>query len=270
MHRKRLLTALLLIPPLILLIMMGNPALFAFMVAVVAVLSLWEYLRIVYHGHTLRARSLVDGWIYLGAVLMVAGVHFQLLSALLSILVLSLIGAAVISMPRFRAGQDAPSVAMKAIFGLFYIPLLLSFLILLRNAADGQLWVVFLLWVIAWGDSGAFYIGTWLGRHKLCPSVSPKKTVEGALGGLGANLLFGWLFKILFFNSLSTPACLTFALVVGVVGQAGDLFESGFKRTAGIKDSSNMLPGHGGVLDRLDSLLFAAPVGYLLKEYLLP
>ena len=100
--------------------------------------------------------------------------------------------------------------------------------------------------------------------------MSPKKTVEGAIGGLAANVLFGWLFKWLFLSTMSSMTCVVFALAVGAVGQAGDLFESQFKRVAGIKDSSNLLPGHGGFLDRIDALLFAAPIGYLLKEYLLP
>ena len=129
--------------------------------------------------------------------------------------------------------------------------------------------MLFLFWVIAWGDTGALYAGTLLGRHKLCPVISPKKTVEGAIGGLVANLVFAWLFILLFFKTLSFTSSTFFALIVGVVGQFGDLFESEFKRAAGVKDSSAMLPGHGGILDRLDALLLAAPVAYFLKEFLL-
>jgi phosphatidate cytidylyltransferase len=135
---------------------------------------------------------------------------------------------------------------------------------------NGPLWVLFLFWVVAWGDTGALYAGTYLGRHKLCPAVSPKKTIEGAVGGLLANLLFGWIFKLLFFSSMGALTCTIFALTVGGVGQIGDLFESVFKRASAIKDSSNLIPGHGGFLDRLDAILFAAPIGFFLKEYLLP
>ncbi len=270
MHWKRWLTALLLIPPLVLLILKGNPSLFAIAVAAIAILSLWEYFRIVYHAHEPKVPAIVVWWVYLCAGFMMVAVHRQHLIGLMAILALNLVGAALISIFRFKISQDAPIVALKAVFGLVYIPLLLSFLIPLRYGADGPLWIIFLLWVVAWGDTGALYTGTYLGRHKLCPAVSPKKTVEGAIGGLGANVVFGWLFKVLFFNTMSGITCITFALVVGAVGQAGDLFESEFKRAAGIKDSSNLLPGHGGLLDRLDALLFAAPVGYLLKDYLLP
>jgi phosphatidate cytidylyltransferase len=99
--------------------------------------------------------------------------------------------------------------------------------------------------------------------------VSPKKTIEGAVGGLGANLIFGWMFKMLFFNDLPVLVCIVVALGAGIAGQAGDLFESEFKRSAGVKDSGTILPGHGGILDRIDALLFAAPVAYLLKVLLL-
>jgi phosphatidate cytidylyltransferase len=119
------------------------------------------------------------------------------------------------------------------------------------------------------GDTGAYYAGSYLGRHKLCPAVSPKKTIEGAVGGLTASLLIAFFYKLLFIPALSIPAVLLFAAVVGAVGQVGDLFESEFKRAAGVKDSGRLLPGHGGFLDRIDALLFAIPTAYLLKEYLL-
>jgi phosphatidate cytidylyltransferase len=210
------------------------------------------------------------GWAYLTATAAIVAVHLRHFDALMGVLALHLIGTAILAVRRFTHCPDASIVAVKQIGGIVYIPLLYAFLILLRMGEDGPLWVLFLFWVVAWGDTGALYTGTYLGRHKLCPAVSPKKTVEGAVGGLLASLLFAWIFKILFFGAMPGLTCTVFALAAGVAGQIGDLFESVFKRASGIKDSSNLIPGHGGFLDRLDAILFAAPVGFFLKEYILP
>ena len=134
---------------------------------------------------------------------------------------------------------------------------------------DGISWIFFLLFVVFLGDTGAFYTGSYLGRHKLCPAVSPNKTIEGSVGGLVANVCAGAVFKIFFFPQLNWHLSILFFLCIGVAGQVGDLFESKLKRVANIKDSGSLLPGHGGILDRIDALLFAAPVAYFFKEYLL-
>ncbi len=268
MHWKRWITALVAIPPLILLIFKANPVVFMVAIMVISILALREYFCIIYHN--LNVPLIYQGWAYICGALVVAAVHFELFPALMIILALNLIGTALLSIFRFRSNMDAPVVAIKQVFGVIYIPLFLSFLIMLRAAPDGPLWVFLLLWVVAWGDTGALYVGTYWGRHKLCPAVSPKKTIEGALGGLAANLAFGWLLKLLFFSDLPGLTFTFLLLSVGAVGQVGDLFESEFKRAAGVKDSSNLLPGHGGILDRIDALLFATPLAYLLKVYLLP
>jgi len=114
--------------------------------------------------------------------------------------------------------------------------------------------------VVAAGDIGAFYVGTCWGKHKLCPLVSPGKTVEGSLGGLASNLAVGYIVAYLLLPSLPPVKAAVFFIALGVAGQIGDLFESMLKRSAGVKDSGNLLPGHGGLLDRIDSLLFAGPV----------
>ncbi len=265
MHWKRWITALICIPPLLWLILQSSPFIFAATIAAVACLGLWEYYRIVNSGHDKTLLLLTRMVGLSGGLLAVFSIHYRHLDALLLILALNLIVAAVISIFRFRSQHDAPQVVIKQFFGIIYIPVFLSFLILIRNSPDGPLWVVFIMWVVAWGDTGALYTGTLWGRHKLCPAVSPKKTVEGALGGLAASLIFGWLFKLLFMDFRSVATCALVALAAGAIGQTGDLFESEFKRAAGVKDSGAILPGHGGILDRIDALLFAAPVAYLLK-----
>jgi phosphatidate cytidylyltransferase len=119
------------------------------------------------------------------------------------------------------------------------------------------------------GDAAAFYIGTLFGKHKLAPVVSPGKTVEGSLAGLAGNVGAGLGCKMVLALPISWGACLLFSFLMGIGAQVGDLFESQMKRAADIKDSGNILPGHGGILDRFDATLFAAPVLYLLKEWVM-
>jgi phosphatidate cytidylyltransferase len=111
-------------------------------------------------------------------------------------------------------------------------------------------------------------MGTKWGRRKLCPHVSPGKTIEGCLGGLAANLVCGFSVAAFLIPSLPPAKGVVFFLALGVAGQIGDLFESMLKRSAGVKDSGNLLPGHGGLLDRIDSLLFAGPIALGLIQYM--
>ena len=147
-------------------------------------------------------------------------------------------------------------------------PYLLSFLILIRAGSSGMIWIFLLLAVIFAGDTSAYYVGSYLGRHKLSPAVSPGKTIEGSIGGLAANLVVGAIGKYFFLPEIPWGLCLLFFIAVGVAGQVGDLFESELKRSSGIKDSGGILPGHGGILDRIDALLFASPVAYIFVRYI--
>ncbi len=270
MHWKRWVTALVALPFLFLLIIKGGALLFTAAVILVSVVSLWEYFRIVFKEQHFPIPLALEVWTYAAAAGIAFSFYRQSLRTVLAVLIVHLLAAACFSIFRFKNSQDAPLVALKQAFGLLYIPLLLSFLIRFYLQPDGVHWVFWVLLVVAAGDTGAFYVGSYFGKHKLCPAVSPKKTIEGALGGLAANVMIGTLYQVLFIPSLSLAMGIVFALVVGAVGQAGDLFESEFKRAAGVKDSGKLLPGHGGFLDRIDALLFAAPIAFLLKDYLLP
>ncbi|WP_054031567.1 phosphatidate cytidylyltransferase [Desulfatitalea tepidiphila] len=270
MHWKRWVTALVALPFLFLLIIKGGALLFTLAVILVSIISLWEYFRIVFKGQPFPVPFALEIWTYAAAAGVALSFHYQSLRTVLAIFTLHLLGAAFLSIFRFKHSQDAPLLVLKQTFGLMYIPFLLSFLIRFYAQEDGVHWVFWLLLVVAAGDTGAFYVGSYFGKHKLCPAVSPKKTIEGAIGGLAANVIIGTLYQVLFIPSLPFALGIVFALVVGAVGQAGDLFESEFKRAAGVKDSGKLLPGHGGFLDRIDALLFAAPIAFLLKDYLLP
>jgi len=149
------------------------------------------------------------------------------------------------------------------VFAQLYIPFLLSHALLLFQVPSGRRWIFFLFFVIFAGDTGAYYAGHRWGRHKLWPAVSPGKTVEGALGGLLSSLATSLLVgKLLLSLGEGVSFLLSLGLVIASVGQMGDLMESMIKRVSKVKDASSILPGHGGLLDRLDSLIFAFPLTY--------
>ena len=154
----------------------------------------------------------------------------------------------------------------QIIMGPFYICLPLAFLAKIARLPQGQIWVFFILAVTFAGDTFSFYSGRLLGRHKLT-QISPGKTWEGALGGLTANLVSAGVFGYLLFPSLSIISIMVLGIVIGISGQVGDLAESMLKRISNIKDSGKILPGHGGILDRIDSLLFAIPALYIYLTY---
>ena len=136
--------------------------------------------------------------------------------------------------------------------------------ILLRAVDGNGMWFLFLLLIIQWfTDSGAYLLGSAFGRHKLMPKVSPKKSVEGAVGGIIVAVIGALLLNV--FTDLMPVVLMIFtAVFVSIGGQLGDLCESAVKRWAGVKDSGTLIPGHGGVLDRFDSMLFASPLLYLI------
>lgn len=150
------------------------------------------------------------------------------------------------------------------VFAQLYIPFLLSHVLLLFQVPSGRRWIFFLFFVIFAGDTGAYYAGHRWGRHKLWPAVSPGKTVEGAVGGLLSSLATALLVGklLLSLGESGITLLLSLGLVIASVGQMGDLMESMIKRVSKVKDASSILPGHGGLLDRLDSLIFAFPLTY--------
>jgi phosphatidate cytidylyltransferase len=158
----------------------------------------------------------------------------------------------------------------STILGVLYIALLGSYLVSLRmfhdQAAAAHLLSFFFL-VLMGGDAGAYYIGRAFGKRKLAPSISPGKTWEGVAGGIAAALAMAALAHFWFFRELPLKLALPLAVVMTIIGILGDLAESALKRGAGAKDAANILPGHGGLLDRLDSLLFNAPLIYYFARF---
>lgn len=152
------------------------------------------------------------------------------------------------------------------VLGVLYIAFTLSWLVPLRWAdpPSGRKLIGLLFFVIWAGDIFAYFVGRLMGRTPLSPRISPKKTVEGAIGGLAGSLLTGWVVGEWFWPTASLKTVMLMTGLVAMAGQAGDLAESALKRAADVKDAGTLLPGHGGLLDRVDSLLFGTPALWLL------
>ncbi|HEY1901286.1 MAG TPA: phosphatidate cytidylyltransferase [Terracidiphilus sp.] len=262
---KRILTALILIPLVLLLVFLGPRWLITVFTAGLAALAAWEYMSLAESGGAKPPRIAVVVAI---AALFAGNFEYpDLTAATFGILSLGLLVYCTFRSPAQRVMPDAA----VSIFSLVYIGFTLLTVPALREQANGPSLVTFLLGVVWAGDIVALYVGRALGRHKLAPRLSPNKTWEGAVGSVIGSLLAAsgllalteWLAQ---WNSakLSFPEeiwyWLVLAIVVNVAAQLGDLAESALKRSAGVKDSGTLLPGHGGVLDRIDALLLAAPV----------
>ncbi len=267
MHRKRWITAIVALPFLIGLIYAGG-APFSILIGAVCVLTLCEYFRIVFDP---RARS-ISGLLLLIALvtgaLMVLGAHRNAQGMVVGLLAVNVVLCGAFSLTQFSDDPTILANLARQIQGVVYVPIPLCCIVWLRAGPDGMVWIFLLLAVIFAGDVGAYYVGSYFGRHRLCPAISPKKTIEGALGGLAANLVVGSAVKGLFLPQVPWTLAPIFFIAIGLAGQAGDLFESQLKRVSGIKDSGTILPGHGGFLDRIDALLFAAPLTYLFRDFI--
>ena len=167
-----------------------------------------------------------------------------------------------------KSNQHALLDSSVLSLGVVYVSLSLGHLLLLRALDQGMYFVFFLL-VVTWGtDTGGFLVGRTVGKRKLAPQISPNKTVAGLFGGVCFAILMAFLAKIWFLPILTTGDCLGMGLFIATLAVIGDLVQSAMKRSAGVKDSGTLLPGHGGILDRIDSLLFTAPCFYYYMVFL--
>ncbi len=259
MLKKRVITALWGVPLLIAVVWFGEPW-FTVLMAVWGMLAVFEFYQMV-------TAAKVPPFTFFGIIwtlLFVLSPRFDY-----DFLIPLLLTSAVI-LPLFwflRRPQNERAFIGWAwtIAGILYIGWLLSHLVALRGLTNGQAWVFFVLFTTFGSDTTAFFIGQTIGRHHLAPNVSPSKTWEGAiagiLGAIGISLLFT-LFTPLHLQFLSYGQAILLGLLVSVFGQLGDLAESLLKRNMNVKDSGKLVPGHGGFLDRLDSILFASVVVY--------
>ena len=184
-------------------------------------------------------------------------------------LTLLVLAFSLVALFRLQEIRQAAAEAALILMGFLYVLLLLSHLIMLRMLPHGVPWLFLIMFIVMSGDSAAYYVGSNFGKTKIYPAVSPKKSVEGSLGGLAGSIAGAFVSKGIFFPELTVFDCIATALLLGVLGQLGDLFESLIKRSCGVKDSGSIFPGHGGILDRLDSILFAGPVAFYYAYFLL-
>ncbi|MCP4721432.1 MAG: phosphatidate cytidylyltransferase [Desulfobacteraceae bacterium] len=269
-HLKRWLTAIILGPLVLWIIIKGSTLLLAALVSIVAIAALREYLRIV-SGHDERPVSNTLKTIsYIISMALVIGACLGSWQVLFLVLALNLLILSVFVLSEFPTDPHIFDTISKQALGIVYIPVALSLLIFLKELEGGTFWIIWMLIVIFANDTGAFYTGTFFGKHKLAPNISPNKTIEGSMGGIVTSMIFGFIFSLIFFDSLSL-AFLTIpcSFLMAVAGQIGDLFESAMKRASHIKDSGRILPGHGGMLDRIDGLLLAVPVLYVYLVFVI-
>jgi phosphatidate cytidylyltransferase len=259
---QRLLTAAILTPLVLLaLFKLPGPWFFAF-VAIMVDWAAYEYLQIVRNraphapiktlliAVPLTAVALSASLIA-GGELLDPRLHLFAAGALLSVGLGSLL-----LLSRVPLAETLDALGILG-FGVFYFALLISSLHYLKEADP---WLVFLLFAVVWlGDTAAYYVGSKLGRHKMAPVISPKKSWEGAAAGFVASILAAAVWSWSRLGRID-PELLAVAALTAAAAQIGDLVESMIKRGSGVKDSGNVLPGHGGILDRIDALLFAAPV----------
>ena len=275
--KLRFLTALILIPPVIYLI--GWSPKWLLLAAVIAVveLCLYEFFQLCRHAD-FKPLSML-GYLAGASVCAVRAVETgeSALYCLLLLIAFVLI-ALTVALVTSRDLKTYLGTVATTLFGVVYIALGLSCLIPLRfsrlshgvlraagtpDAAGGRNLLLLLFLVIWADDTFAYLVGRTIGRNMLFPSISPKKTLEGSVAGLGGSLLVAWGFTILVWQTASLKKVMLLVVLVALFGQIGDLAESAMKRGASVKDSGSVLPGHGGLLDRVDSLLFGAPVLWL-------
>jgi phosphatidate cytidylyltransferase len=264
-HAQRIITAGLIIPLLFMALYWGGPVVFLLLVWAAFSFGNREFLHLIYA----KPAGMNLWFFWLIGTLALGGAWLKGVEGLLMALILGSLLNFVRWILLFPNQNRFFESMGKQMFALWYLPLLFPFFILIRMNPHGLNWIFFLLAVNYAGDTGAYYLGRTLGRHKLAPMVSPQKTVEGSLGGLAANILVTWIFQGTLFSNYSFVPMASLGLAIGVVSQVGDLLESMFKRTARMKDSGSLFPGHGGLLDRMDSLLPAAPVVYFFMKFIL-
>ena len=255
---KRVLTGIVAVPIVVGIVYYGSPLLFLLLVAAVTLMGVGEYFTIIdrigisgfpIHGIILSFLLLLSFY-FNGSFMMEWG----------------LIASVTLFAAFFFQEDNNVKIAIDQIsftlFGVLYVAGLGGYYLLIRNFEDGERLIFFLLLIVWLGDIAAYYWGKHFGKKPLAPVVSPNKTMEGAITGLAGSLVAGAIAGYWLLGHIAMAHCLLLALICGTIGQFGDLAESLLKRHAGIKNSGDLLPGHGGILDRIDSLLFAGPMFY--------
>jgi phosphatidate cytidylyltransferase len=261
---KRILTGIVAVPIVLGIVYYGPPILFLLLVASVILMGVSEYFTII-------GRIGISGFSTSGIILS----FLLLLSFYFNgsfMMEWGLVSSVTLFVTWFFQ-EDNVKVAIDQIsftlFGVLYVAGLGGYCLLIRNIEYGGRLIIFLFFIVWFGDIVAYYWGKNFGKKPLAPIISPNKTIEGSIAGLAGSLVAGAISGYWFLDHIAMLHCLLVALICGIIGQFGDLAESLLKRQAGIKNSGNVLPGHGGILDRIDSLLFAGPAFYCYFKLIL-
>jgi len=254
----RIITGLSLAIAWLLLLFAGPYPLFCLVITAGGGVALYEFLRI---SSPERERKYIPSVILLGIFPMLAASLWGVW-ALTSSLFLALLLLIILTVAAYPSLDNGLIFIARNWLGIFYIGFCSAHLILLRSFPGGIYWLLFLTAVTVFSDTGAYYVGRFFGKVKLYPALSPGKTRAGAVGGVCGGLLGSLLVAAFAFENANLVAIGFLGVILSIIGILGDLIESLIKRVAGVKDSGQILPGHGGLLDRCDSLLLTAPVLY--------
>jgi phosphatidate cytidylyltransferase len=258
---KRLASALVLLPVFVLILTQAPAYLFNGLVVIASALALWELTRLFELGGrpVYRGLAVVAGTVVTAAFGASAMFHpFALPTFVLAVAVLTILAA-----PLWQGATPSTEAAANTLLAVMYVGWLLGYGILLRDASpQGDQLLLFVVGVTWVGETMAYVIGSTLGRRKLAPVISPRKTVEGAVAQVVASVLAALALGAWLLPDCGLAVAATGGALLGVVGQVGDLTESVIKRSVGTKDTGGIIPGHGGVLDRIDSLLFNVPTAF--------
>jgi phosphatidate cytidylyltransferase len=255
MHFKRLAVAAIVIPLLYLYIMRLPAGYFFCLMAVVSFMAQWEFYSMYRVSGLLKYAGLLSGFAILGS-------SFYAKDLLMTVLFGSVMMVMIIRLLVIRTPLYALHNLAAPLTGILYVPGLILFQGQARTI--GPEWIIFLYTTVWASDSMAYYIGKGFGKSRLYKEVSPNKTVAGAFGSLLGGMIGALIMKASIIPALSLMQALSTGIIIGAVAIIGDLIESMFKRDAGVKDSSIIIPGHGGMLDKIDGSLFAGPALYWL------
>ncbi|MFQ5655978.1 MAG: phosphatidate cytidylyltransferase [Candidatus Methylomirabilales bacterium] len=258
MHGRRVLSVLILLPVFLLVVLYGGEAAFALLMTGVAAISLWEFIRLLDRAPGVWAGIALCGAVGLLGATYGGGIEWFGLGVVVLLLV-------QLSLAVGQAGEMEVKLRRAALsfLAVLYIAGPLSIAVALRGMPGGERHILLVCGIVWIGDTAALYTGLGLGRHRLAPQVSPKKSIEGSIGGLLASMGAAWILSAVLGVPLALLTSLLLGAVIGAAGQMGDLTESMIKRAFHVKDTGHLIPGHGGMLDRIDSLLFAFPIFYL-------
>ncbi|MDR1045395.1 MAG: phosphatidate cytidylyltransferase [Candidatus Adiutrix sp.] len=263
-HRSRWLVAVVLLPPVVLAVLAEEFLYFFLLMLLVGGLAWWEFSRHLFGAERTGLLALaLAGWLAVAGGASFYGPSGQSIGLVLALAIGA--GYSMWGLDR-ESGPVLVNLLSRLALGHLYLSFLLSFFFMLKKTSGGGQWLLYLLLATMAADTAAYYVGARLKGPKLCPKVSPHKTVSGLLGGVLASVLVSGVCAAFLQASLWQLAVL--GLFLGFWGAMGDLFESTIKRAVDIKDSSPLLLGHGGFWDRLDSLLFNVVPVYILADFI--